>query len=984
MKKLFNKVIVTYFFKKWEILLLFILSLLPFYWFQGGYVLIGHDSGFRWDYDQQIQRIFYSWDWIVNFGVQSRFKGFIITQLPEVFFSYVTHSFDLGQKIALVFWFFIIGLGMYVLLRSTFPENKYRFFRLFSSIFYMYNFFVFSGWGIGERAKFSLFAALPIALLLIYNVFIRNRSLIKNGIAFGFLYFFLNGGGVLPLYGGTIIILTIAVTVCSFYRLKWYGWKEVGFIIKFIISFFIPFFLLNAYYILPSIDLVNSSYTTSVNQQGGIEGLINWERVISRYASFINVIRLQGIPDWYDNISNFSKLYLTNPILIGASFLPISSIVIGLIFIRFHAIKRDRKVFLGLLIMAIPIGLLFTMGTHPPFGLIYEFAMKKIPGFSMFRSSFYKFAPAFWFPVIVLCGYYLNEAINYIKSKGIILIISGFFLVGLLAYHFPFFTFDAFALTKPFSTRVKIPDYLSNITNAIKKNVNIESSILVLPKLDTEYIHDFPMDSYKWGYFSTEIFPRNAIQRQFIANDSQVTLVTSLYDAIYQQNSSKIAYFSQVLGIEYILWRGDVLLSDIDLQKNPYKNIREMLITDSLFTQVFHSGDWYLYRINVPNIEKKVSIFDKADTYNGDERTAAFLIEKNSLTDRRPVITEVSDDIYSVIVKNNYVLANCIMCSKNEYKSLVDSIGLPNQRLLPNSNLFFLQKMKDEKQLKNTVDKPEERIDVDIALAQNQLSYVIRLADKSYLIAYRTYMNEVIHIWNTLQGETRDKYGIRLLAYMEAHKKIIALNELLKQDTIQEWLETSIELIQKDIWMSTFHSYRFFATISKEGFYRIDTNIEQELIESVKIDGRYVSIADQLQLTQGSHNIELEINQASYPLVFKPILTLGTTQQAENYDFSVPVEFKMNNPTSYSIRIEKNPKTPFLILFKEQYDPQWEISIPNAKHIIVDGYANGWIVENLTNAEFSISFRAQKFTNIGLVISLVSVIVLGYFLLMKM
>src|SRR5207253_722351 len=141
-------------------------------------------------------------------------------------------------------------------------------FRLFSSVFYMFNFFILQGWFIAERAKFSLFAALPLGLLILFKTFTREYSLVRGTIFFSLLFFFLNGGSSPPLYGS--ILLTYGLSIVYFVFLKFIQrqYREIFYYVKVIIFFAIGVVFVNAYWILPQIQLITSAYSSSLSSQG--------------------------------------------------------------------------------------------------------------------------------------------------------------------------------------------------------------------------------------------------------------------------------------------------------------------------------------------------------------------------------------------------------------------------------------------------------------------------------------------------------------------------------------------------------------------------------------------------------------------------------------------------------------------------------------------------------------------------------------------
>ncbi len=971
------KKFIAFLYRNFEYAFVIILAFPPLLWFRDGYVLLGHDAGFRLDYLSQLPNVFYSWNSTYNFGIDwSMFKGFLVTQFPEVTFSVLTGSFAVGEKLSLIFWFALMGIGMLTLLRSVFPAPTYRLFRLFSSTFYMYNFFILSGWTIGERAKFSLWAALPIGLLLIYNVFVRNHSVIRNGICFGLLYFFLNGGGVLPLYGGTVVVLGLAFVYFTILRFRKDGWSAVWFCSKVISAFVLPFVLLNAYYIVPNVGLLKTSYGSSVAAQGGIDGLIAWERGISQNASFFNVIRLQGLPDWSPGAAQqYIHAFLTNPFLIIFSFIPIVSIILGFAWIRFANSTKEQRLLVIFLILLLPFGLVLTMGTHPPTGILYEFAMKKIPGFVMLRSSFYKFAPAFWFPMIVLSGYFLNQLLLRVKkSPKVYQIIGICAIIGLLAYHYPFFTTDAFTLSDNFSTRVRIPSYLADITTQVKSHVEESSAILVVPKMEM-YFPDLPVDTYTWGYFSLDILPRNAINRRFIANDGHNPIVQSLYNALYAGDAEATTYLAGVLRIDYILWRGDARLS-VQTQLYDSPDIAKTLLdTNPDFKRIFETESWSLYKIIRQEVEQKIYATTSVAAYRGSDEAAGFLIQDKEVRDTL-TLAKIQDtsQLQNMPYQRLFFEAECSMCVKNEFQSLVDSIALPNKRLTPASPLFMFETWRQSQLTKRVANLPNERIDADLALAQNFLSYVNALNRPEYFVQYLSYMNDAMGTWDGFKGRDRNTYAIRLLAYIESHVHALAsLQGMSGADAVSQRLDEMTKNLQRNVWMSEGSTYRYMILLDEEGTYELEMNTNPSDVVHISLDGVTHQLGSPARLTSGLHTIEVSLVDEH---VWRPYVFLKKSIQR---DFGSPphITFTKLNPTKYIAHVNNSSDRQFLLVFKEQYDPRWTTSITGATHVMVDGFANGWIINTPGVYDVEVYYMPQGYFYIGLVITGGTILIIG-------
>ena len=323
--------------------------------------------------------------------------------------------------------------------------------------------------------------------------------------------------------------------------------------------------LVNAYFLIPYIFDLRKLLGDSVNLSGGLSTFIAWEKEISKNASVINLFRLQGIPDWYANFAHpYSNQFILKRSLIFLSFIPILVILSGLSLMSWKAKEEKvRKKEIIFLLFLLCIGIIFAGGTHAPFGQLYLFAMKLIPGFVMFRSSFYKFAPLVWFPISVLSGYFLMIFSEYLRSKMLKILFGILVCAGILAYHYPYFSTTAFDFMPGFSTRLKIPVYTLQMAKDIEHLVASDGRVLLYPPLDSGYIGS-PLDTYKWGYYSLDPMPRMISDRSMVANDAygHSVLTENAQQALHDGDSLEFLRYASISGITHVLWRGDVKRSD--------------------------------------------------------------------------------------------------------------------------------------------------------------------------------------------------------------------------------------------------------------------------------------------------------------------------------------------------------------------------------------------------------------------------------------
>jgi hypothetical protein len=758
----------SFFFKKYllfEIFLLFLLSLTPLLWIGNGYVIFGYDSGFRVNILHHMQMIWNTFNPSINTGVDwSLYKGFLIIQLPELLLQTVLGSLEGAQPFILIFWFFLMAISMYIAAVYLFPEREKRFFRLYASIFWVLNFYILQAWFVAERAKFSLYAALPLSIVLFIAVFEKRINIISGSLLFGFLYFFCNGGGSPPLFGASIIVWITTWVYFSLVKRNILLSCKIGF------GFLVAFFMFNAYWILPQIELARGTYTAAVSSEGGIEGLIAWEREISKYASIGNLLRLQGFFDWYNNPDHpYSHEYVQNPLLVALSYVPLVSIFLGICF--FRTLNKKFILFLFILLFA---GLFFCAGSHGPTGNMYLLLMRKVPGFAIFRSSFLKFAPLVWFSIIVLSGYYLQAIIDrYKKMEKLI----PFMIIILILYHLPFFSTIFFTFSKEFTPRVKIPAYVKTTAKKLNEDATI-GRVLIVPELDKGFINK-PIDTYSWGYYSLDLLPRVVSDVSFVANDSAYEIVEALYNALYKGERENVLQLASILHITHILYRGDVKFS------HQARKISVQEIETIFGTPDYTDGEWRVYSLNntAPQAYSTQNIIPLVSVQN-----PSIFASSSSATIQ--VDWETAKRMHTQVVGFQ---AECFYCSEGEYNSFIQSITLPRGRY----------------------KKPAGKdIDSIISASLFSLGQYMNTRSMKFLGEYKRLIEEMMVKLNVLKDRQADFYRARALAFLIKQRELGDL-------AVQEILSPLIATLQKDNWVSSESTYRFGITLPVQGMYTV-------------------------------------------------------------------------------------------------------------------------------------------------------------------
>lgn len=861
--------------KLFEIIFLFILSLTPLLWLSDNRIILGHDAGFRLDPLKYLVNIFYSWDPSYNFGADSSlFKGFLITQAPEALFISIARSFVIGQQLTFIFWFFGMGIAMYIFVNSFFKEKEYWFFRVFASTFYMYNFFLLQAWFIAERAKFSLFIALPLGLLVIYKLLTKEFSLLKGVLIFSFIFFFFNFGSSPPFLASLILVYAITFFYLTLINVIKNGYKEIWNSLK--IAFFLltGFFLINAYYILPQLYLGLNNFNSSLASTGGIQGVLNWGRAISAHTSFLNLLRLQGIPDWYDNKSHlYAADFTTNPFLIFASFVPTSIVILGLLYSKHtHLIKYQKLIYLMFFLFF--AGLVMSSGSHAPLGFIYVFLIKYVPGFVLFRTAIYKFGPALWLSLIFLTGFYLNSLLqSYIKRKFIYIISGLLFIVFILIYHYPFFVSNFFAWNPPFTTKVKIPSYVYTVASYINNTPSV-TRILLLPRLDSS-----SADSYAWGFWSLDILPRLFTSKSIVANYGPSSdLTNGLYEAIKNKDEEKFLQLAGTAQLSHILWREDMLYSDKKINSSYFYPIKQNLESFKNVSVEKKIGKWTLYRINSQYYS---SLFYAPDsvTYSHIESLLPKDIQYAKAGLAKSVVSDDGVEINKKIMRysNSYLIeGKCIFCHVDELNKLEQDIKIPSVFLLSDSPFYFLIASKEQKILAKVSKIPAERIYADISFANNRITQMEQIAKREYrygsenLIAeiadrYKFLMTDVINQTNKLSENDKNQIMIKILAYFNAQYRSLSFLDNphgLADETFNNlslFIQNNILKLQDKVWITDIFGSKIKYLVNSDvaGIYGFYVEGSKAPVSQIIIDGKNITDTQNIYLGKGVHKLAL-------------------------------------------------------------------------------------------------------------------------------
>jgi hypothetical protein len=698
-----------------EVVIIFIISLTPLLWYRGDSIMVGHDNTYPLNAPAFFTNRLYTWtDSIFGYD-QSLIMGTTAIHLWDTLPSWLGFPVQTGQQIVYVMWFFLIGLSAYIL--ASYIDRTSTAFKVTAVLLYQFNFFILQAWWIGEKSKFSVYVALPLLVTIYLGVFDRRLSVVTGILLAALTTFFFNGGGVfgLPLFGGLLIAIGILVLyVCGYLAHK----RDTSSLTRFclfVLGHLAGCIVLNSYYILPAASRIFESYQSGLAGSGGTSGLLEWTNEISIYTSFLNLIRMQGIAEWYDNPYHpYSQVYLKNPFFMVMSFVWPALVVLSLLFVK----KVNRRYIIPYVSLVYVVGLIFAAGTHRPLGFIYEFLLTYVPGFSIFRTPYFKFAPAVFFATSFLIALYIRELKKPVRTVAFILL-SAFILL----YHYPYFSVDFFSWRPGYSTRLSIPSYVNDFARWYQEEKDDTGRVLMVPPNNARW----SFETYNWGYLSLTPLLELYGSYPVVANNIRLThderVVTQLvYDALLAGNEKEFNRVAQLLGIKYVVVRKDYATDDIFIPE-----LHEMYERSfNSFSQkmpVQEFGDWKLYALSIPDqpllyTAENVTVVQGPSSEDSVQAYLAGMGEKNHTV-------TFDGEIPQNMRSNNMLIPTCITCGYI-FRPLVT---VPERSIVPGSIFYPIVRYKERQQVKN-ISTPHEIVSTHVGLTLKRIGELRTIKDR--------------------------------------------------------------------------------------------------------------------------------------------------------------------------------------------------------------------------------------------------------------
>lgn len=955
MKKISNSIL---------IFTLVALSMSPLIWFlgKGNAIIDGLDTNFPLEPVIWFTKRLFIWNGSYNAGSHfSSSVGGLFFHLVQVVPYLAGFSLQSVEIISILFWSTIIAVGAY-LFAKNFISTKVTIIIPFL-VLYFFNIYLYNSWENIKVANLGLVATLPLILTLLKKA---NEKEISNSkiIFFSAVCGVLAGGtGINPAYFISLFGVFFIYSLILLFTTK----SPINTLFS-IFKVFIPIVLVNLYWMLP---LYNFVFVGSGISSLDSIGFTNWVDSLSQNTSIVNILRLQGVWDWYVVDPYGMPIYIPYALRYFRSlpFIIFSLVVPTLAFISLIVrSKQQYRQYVFFTILTI-VGVFMGVGTHEPTGQLFKFFAEHIPFFNFFRSPWYIFTP---YTIIGLAGLtsllfnhideIITRKVKLSRRYPIFPLFILFFVFAHIVYSYPQVTGKIFRPGRPDTFYQQFPQYVFDAKDYLLKN---DTGRIIS-------IQEDPLETFDWGYKGTESLLGLFSDRQVLSasfnysNRYFAELVNTFYRYVRREEYSSLISMSNILGFQTVFMREDapsyfkptpdvlkdytksvenigkwsfVKLSDatvtsnvsipskvyvMNLSPEDYASISGILPRDSItllkndtqFESISHMLSEYGQILKAKNLDS--DMLDNTSTYSFTIETPgeySFVVNQKSLKgDNIKIVLDGQPiDVSNISIRDSSISIGPIMLQKGEHRALLISPQI--QKTILNQEMPI--------SLTSFDDKPNQ-ISLDVDNFDMRRKYAFRFK-------YKYFYGDLA----TIQlGQVNNKQPFRV--------DKIPLKQSLDVEE-QSYLYTPVELPSKLEFIATMPS-----SVNKSSKFEVSQ------IEAFPI------YENDLFLIQSIKGID-------------------TSQ--------VKLTSNRVNPTKYVLNIQNVPNG-YFVLLKENYHSGWIITSQSyiggiQPHFSANGYANAWFIPvGGESAQIDVTFAPQKTYITALFASILSLVFISmYFLL---
>jgi hypothetical protein len=405
---------------------------------------------------------------------------------------------------------------------------------------------------------------------------------------------------------------------------------------------------------------------------------------------------------------------------------------------------------------------------------------------------------------------------------------------------------------------------------------------------------------------------RLGTQIPIIANDSSVPIVSALYDAA-RDNDIRLFYnLAGRLGIQKILWRGDVLYPDKQTTSDNFSVIHDQLLGPPQAKAEKRSGKWTLYSVEDAQSQQPL-VRTEPLVYRADvDETARQSLFKSIDIQGTPIVFGRSlsspklEGQLRPFLRGNIFAAQCAFCDPNELGQIENMDTVRSVRFLPDSPFYALVTLKEQKTLSSLQKLPAQRIDADLGFATKRIVEISNLIDRaikdgayelavSNSVKFRQLIDDAVNTTKDLSEVNRNAYRAKIVAYLKFYVKYLSTLEvknILTKDffsVLYEDLQKKISEIPNDLWITnTIDESKYYLTVPTDGIYQLLVSGERGVPKSVIMDDTSVPNLNAVHLTGGVHKLLLNFASGN---TLSPIGSISANlsfQSGQQHVFPIP------------------------------------------------------------------------------------------------
>jgi hypothetical protein len=986
-----------------------LLGLTPLLWFHSDFIINSEDMVLHPDFEKW-RNIFHVWNEQVSVGT-----NYILTVPAVIFQTFTALPQILGataaesQRILFVVWFTLPGLTMYWMMREFVRGQGARAAALMAVGLYMFNLYQVPMWIGFSIANLCAYATLPAVLVLVRRVWQEKRLFSGWGLALVLVLLIASGAAINPPLMLVLIFFMVGYFVNLFITDDTISkGKNRRQFFKFLFGLGLLFVLVQSFWIIPFLGqfLLNLSLVDLAKTAESIEST-GWLTGISANTGLLNVLRMQADWTWYQGwmepYTTYSSSYRTNILLQIFAWIPFTLAAIG----AWSGKGNYRKFFAW----ATGLSLLLSMGAN---GFImkhlYTWLVENVPLFWIIRSPWYKFGIITALGFAYLGG--LGTAVLFQRTRRFLTIegrpakvsiVVLLFLANLI-YTYPLVLGKMFPKlherTVLPSRHADVPEYVRQASHWLDEQKEF-SRIIALPE-STSWI-------YPWGFSGSMPavfqFSHRPVVYPFFNklafNSGSNDLLKLYYRSLYEGWTDHAGEFARLLGSRYILHESDVRYKLFAGDTDDPAFIRERLSKQSDVELAKSFGAWDIYRLKdeIKRIYSAPSLIPIIGDFKAlvpiialDKRldAPAFLLSEGN----KPQVLKKAMSEWSV---------KKVQVAGTHNKEFMEKItdGKLAPKNIPVSFTWHTRQMKPS----------AKRTAKNIVVIKESGFYPVEKNDAAPYWWLKTNKGTHFRIINNTDDPVISNLSLITTSFKTPRTLYTYLNDTLLNVTAMLAPDQEHTVIVPDIPLKPGENVLSFYTpygvaqkgklsvgfgfkpgsiivgpmdfkdewwTPAKGSYRLRVLSSNDRLpekhNALFIDGQLVSNGSEIQVAQGHHEITLEqVSSEDYSVQLIPVS--GT---AQNSPESPNLDVQRISPTEF--RIKASSSAPYFLVFNESYNPFWRIFVngeQQSEHFVVNGFANGYYVDQTGDHEIRLYYWPQTLFNLGGAISLITILVFG-------